>query len=159
MEKATETEQIIAVLDSTRGILLESVAQIPDGKFPWTPGPAASSVEAILQHIAEWETLYLSVVIHGDARATEWTLKVIVGRRDLLRKLEEIRAKTRQAIQRLAPADLDAVRHYRGEDYTVRQMILRLLRHEYYHTGQINYIYLLLNPQAAGQATPSPSPP
>jgi uncharacterized damage-inducible protein DinB len=103
--------------------------------------------------------LYLSVIVHGDGRDTEWTLKAIAGRKGLLRKLEEIRAKTRQAIQQLTPADLDAVRHYRGKDYTVRQMILRLLRHEYYHTGQINYIYLLLHPEAAGQATPSPSPP
>jgi uncharacterized damage-inducible protein DinB len=136
--------------------LIEAIVQIPEEKFGWAPCPSASSAEAILRHVAEFETWYVSMIVHRDGRYTDRSLRAISGRVPLLQKLEEIRTRTLQAIQQLKPVDLEAVFQYRGREHTVRQILLRLLRHEHYHTGQINYISFLLHPEASGQTLPPP---
>lgn len=152
----TEIEQYLEILASTRKILLDAMASIPDEKFAWQPGPAASSAEAIAQHIGAWESRYLSVIAHGDGRATDRTILTMKGKQSLLEHLGQIRAHSLQIINGLKSQDLDLLRLYGNTQRTVRHMLLRLLRHEYYHTGQINYIYLLLNPNATNEAVPSP---
>ncbi len=158
MEASLELEQFCAVLASTRQMLLEAIRAIPEEKLSWSPSPSASSVEAILRHLVAWETYFLSVIVKGDGRETERTRQKGTGRENLLRELEEIRARTLRVIQRLGPQDLDAPRRLPAGDSTIRQILLRLLRHEHYHLGQINYIYLLLHPQATGEALPPPPP-
>lgn len=152
----TEIEQYLEILSGTRKILLDAVASVPDAKFDWSPGPAASPAEAILQHIGAWESRYISVIVHGDNRATDRAILTLKGKKNLTEKIEQIRANTLQVIKQLRPGDLDATRPYDNTERTVRHMLLRLLRHEYYHTGQINYLYLLLHPNATGEAVPPP---
>ena len=153
----SEIDQYLEILNGTRKILLDAVASIPDEKFSWSPGLAASSAEAILQHIGAWESRYVSVIVHSDGRSTDRTILTVKGKKNLVEKVEQIRAQTLQVIQKLKSTDLDSLRPYDNTQRTVRHMLLRLLRHEYYHTGQINYIYLLLNPKAIGEAVPPPS--
>ncbi len=153
---SAEIEQYLEILAGTRKILLDAIASIPDEKFAWQPGPAASSAEAIVQHIGVWESRYLSVIVHGDDRVTDRTILTLKGKKNLVARTEQIRSSTLQIIRQLKPQELDTLRPYDNTQRTVRHMLLRLLRHEYYHTGQINYIYLLLNPSATGEAVPPP---
>lgn len=155
MAGSLEIEQIRELLAGTRKVLLDAVSEIPNEKFDWKPCPSASSTRAILGHLGLWEAFFLSVIA-GDRPRQATDLETLSGRQALLDRLEGIRAETLQAVRELGPMGLDEVRELPVGQSTVRGILLRLLRHEHYHAGQIAYISFLLHPEAAGPALPRP---
>lgn len=132
--------------------LREAVAALPAAQLGWKPAAQASSVAEILNHLSAWEGFLLAAAQRGEARAQTAVGPVTPG--PALSKLDALHERFLGFIEGLSPDALDTKRNVAGREVTVRELVLRWLRHEHYHVGQINYIHFLLGLQPEQTALP-----
>ena len=46
--------------------LRDALAQVPDDRLTWRPGPGTNTVAGIVQHIARANLAYANVMTHGE---------------------------------------------------------------------------------------------
>jgi uncharacterized damage-inducible protein DinB len=142
--------------------LLQTAASIPEAQGDWKPNKRASSMMEILRHLCEWESRLISLAKHGDARdqigVSPRTHPHLQG---VLAELERTRQHTFAFLDRISPADLSEKRSFSGQEASVRELLIRQLRHEHYHVGQIQYLHFLLglNPEEKPLPRPADIPP
>lgn len=134
----------------TYDALRQALDEVPDDRLYWRPGPLASTVAGIVQHIARANIGYANMMDHADLEP-RWAPEERPGRARLLVRLDESEQWVRATFQRMTPATLAQSRadHWQplGPPVTgpldALWFALQIVRHSAYHLGQIN-VYLLL---------------
>jgi uncharacterized damage-inducible protein DinB len=139
-------QQFVETYDALR----EALAQVPDDRMTWRPGPAANTAAWIVQHAIRANTVYASFMEHGE-RGAPWEIEERASRERLLERLEQSETRVRECFERMTPALLAQTRAERwgplGPEVEgpldARWFALQMVRHSAYHLGQLN-VYLLL---------------
>lgn len=142
---------IYSMLRLNREILKRKVAGLKPQHLAWQPDKYTNTIGTLLLHVAEAELWWMQEVIEGiplTRKQREEFRYEIYGspqarpaeRNELnffLRKLDKVRAKTKNILQRLKDKNLESV-HQKGKEKTTNGWILyHLIEHEASHTGQI----------------------
>jgi uncharacterized damage-inducible protein DinB len=144
-----ELEPIWKQFAETYDALRQALAEVPDERLVWRPGPKANTVAWMVQHIARGNIVYAMMAL--DERGERWELEERPSRQRLLERLDESEGRVRNAFERITPA---ALRQTRADGWgplgpEVRGPLdalwfaMQMVRHSAYHLGQIN-VYLLL---------------
>jgi uncharacterized damage-inducible protein DinB len=146
----SELEPVWKQLGETYDALREALAEVPDERLAWRPGPAANTVALIVQHIARANIRYANMMERSD-RGVPWELEESPGRQRLVERLDESERQVRETFERMTP---EALRQTRADRWgplgpEVRGPLdalwfaMQMVRHSAYHLGQIN-VYLLV---------------
>jgi uncharacterized damage-inducible protein DinB len=154
-----ELEPIWQQFAETCSALRQALAEVPDDRINWRPGPAANSVARIVQHIAGGNRLY-SRMMRGDENGPRRAVEVEPDRARLLEILDESEQIVRQTFDAMTPETLRQVRagdwNPLGPDVDgpldALWFALQTVRHAAYHLGQVNVYLLLLEGTADGLA-------
>jgi uncharacterized damage-inducible protein DinB len=145
-----ELEPIWRQFAETYEALRLALAEVPDARLTWQPGPHANSVAEIIQHIVRANIRYAHVMEAGETtRRPE--AEAAPDRARLLARLEESEQAVRQTFERMTP---EALRRVCADGWNplgpavegpldAGWFALQIVRHSAYHLGQIN-VYLLL---------------
>lgn len=152
-----ELQDLKRLFRASHEMLLQAVTAIPPEQIARKPHDGASSALEILRHLYEWESRLLSLAEHGDARdQIAVTPESHPDPEGVLAALKERRRRTEAFLDRLSPAELNRTRSLAGREVTVRELLIRQLRHEHYHVGQIEYLHFLLGVRPEEKPLPRP---
>ena len=139
----------------TYDALRQALAEVPDDRLHWKPGPAATTAALITQHIARANRAYASTIDgssfarppYEEAPSRERLLELLAASEQRVQEVfeqlpaEDLRCKRADRWSPLGPevqGPLDAM-------WFAQQMV----RHSAYHLGQINYILLLIEGESS----------
>lgn len=135
----------------------EALSAVPSGQLEWRPASRASTVLEILRHLCQWEMAFLSVASQGSVSMPFSVTAETHPEIDHVRsELDRVRGQTLDFLQGATTNDLDRRRTFMGREMTVRELIVRLLRHEHYHVGQIHYLHFLMDVKPEERPLPHP---
>src|SRR5690348_6693700 len=89
----------------TDAALRLALAEVPDERLLWRPGPQANSVAWIVQHVTRGNFCYAHVMEHGE-RGTLPEFEENPSRERLLERLRESEQQVRETFERMTPAML-----------------------------------------------------
>ncbi len=147
-----ECREAIALFDKHLQNLCELVESFPAEALWRRPRPGIVSLGALSRHVAGSMRDWFENGIAGGNwrrdRAAEFTEE---AGPDALRLVEHVR-QTRAAVDPIL-AEIDAVqwearRSFRGQTFTVRQIVLHQLEHVAYHAGQASFLRWLVGGMA-----------
>lgn len=152
-----ELEPIWRQLQETYAAIRDALAQVPDERLHWKPGPAASNVGWIVQHLARANLVYANFMEHGS-RGQHPEFEEMPSRRHLLDRLAQSEQGVRESFERMTA---EALRQIRADGWSplgpdVKGPLdglwfaLTMVRHSAYHLGQINVYLLIWEGEAAG---------
>ncbi|MGD8238365.1 MAG: DinB family protein [Armatimonadota bacterium] len=125
--------------------LRRALEPIPDDQMTHKAADLATTPAEIAIHACSAD-LHYSNVIDGGSRRVPIAAEDEPSRDALLRLIDDTEHSVRDLLAGLDDAALDGQRQvwrHRGPA-TVRFVLLHMLRHKHYHTGQLNYIHFLL---------------
>lgn len=142
-------ERIRKDLDEVRKELAETVQNMTPDDLNWVPNADAKMrpVKDILQEIGTMETITLSLAAHGEY--LEWGAAMQAFDKDtvadLLAALTDVRRKTQayldtvseETMEALIPLNEEWQGYFNAPTIEREEMFRWLVRHEYYHLGQI----------------------
>jgi uncharacterized damage-inducible protein DinB len=145
-----ELEPIWKQLTETYDAVRQALAEVPDDRLHWRPGPQANTVAGLVQHIARANVAYANMMDHGD-REPRRDLEERPDRALLLDRLAESEHRVLGVFEQMTP---DTLRLTRADEWaplgsTVIGPLdglwfaMQMVGHSAYHLGQIN-LYLLL---------------
>jgi uncharacterized damage-inducible protein DinB len=145
-----ELEPVWKQFTETYDALRQALAELPDDRLHWKPGPQATTVAEIAQHIAGANGRYAAMI--DGAPLIRGPLEEGVGRERLLELLAQSEARVQAVFEQLPAGDLHRKRadHWNplGPEVQGPLDVLwfagQIVRHSAYHLGQINYILRLL---------------
>jgi uncharacterized damage-inducible protein DinB len=150
-----ELEPIGKQFTETYDALRQALAEVPDDRLHWQPGPAANSVATIVQHIAGANVRYAGMMLRGEPGERRKP-EERPSREWLLERLEQSERQVRETFERMSPEALLLPRAERwgplGPEVQgpldALWFALQIVRHSAYHLGQINVYLLLLEGEA-----------
>jgi uncharacterized damage-inducible protein DinB len=146
----SELEPIWQQFNETYDALRQALAEVPDDRLTWRPGPNANSVAGIVQHVAGANIAYAQVMAYGNRGPRREPVEN-PGRSGLCERLQESEQAVRETFERMTP---EALRQPRADTWNplgpevdgpldALWFALQIVRHSAYHLGQVN-VYLLL---------------
>lgn len=151
------------MIEDTRQLTFETLADIPDAWLDWTP-PVGDSVGTLLYHIAviEADWLYVEILeqpfpsalvglLSHPIRTATGTLQPVVGETlaEHLARLAAVRAALLDTLAQMDDADLRRVRVLPEYDVTPEWVLHHLIQHEAEHRGQIGAVFAWARAQDA----------
>ena len=139
-------------LDDIRGLtglaydqLQHALELIPDDQTSHKAASSATTPAHIAIHTCAADLNY-SNVIDGGSRRVPLREEDEPSKDALLRLVADARQTVDDLLDGLDDAALDGERQVRWwkEPASVRWILIHMIRHKYYHTGQLNYIHFLL---------------
>lgn len=124
-----EIVMFLKAFEAVRGHLLELEAQIPGDAYNFKSLPHRKTIEEQLGHIAACQGWYLSQAWKGLPR--------LPRSRNVWHKLELNWERAREKLLSLQAEELDLVVRTKGEAWTCRKILRRLLYHEKFHLDTI----------------------
>jgi Protein of unknown function (DUF1572) len=120
----------------------------------WRPNPAVNSVGNLLLHLrgnlSQWVLAGLGGAVYERHRTQEFTADRTAGKADLVGGLHAVVDACGPVIRGLSPEALLRPLHIQGCDVDGVYVVLHVVEHMSYHTGQIVHITKeLLGPEAA----------
>jgi uncharacterized damage-inducible protein DinB len=145
-----ELEPVWKQFQETYHALRLALAEVPDERLHWRPGPAANSVAGIVQHTARANIRYAEVMEAGQ-RGERWEVEESPPRDRLLERLAESERHVQGTFERMTPEVLCQPRADRWNPLGPEVLgpldtlwfAHQIVRHSAYHLGQVN-VYLLL---------------
>jgi uncharacterized damage-inducible protein DinB len=133
---------ILEQLDAGRQRIDTALSRLDDASIWRRPRPGMNSVANLCLHLAGNEHHYIGHVIGGAdyvrTRSAEFTADGNVERSELIARLSAARDATRRTFETLTEAELGrAVDSNWPPKSTVLSVVLHVLEHYGYHTGQI----------------------
>jgi len=152
-----DLEPVWKQFTETYEALRQALAEVPEDRLAWRPGPKANTVAGIVQHIARANIGYAHVMEHGE-RGPRWQPEESPSRQWLLDRLDESAQRVQETFEWMTPERLRQIRADRwgplGPEVPgpldALWFALQMMRHSAYHLGQIN-VYLLLLEGESGQ--------
>jgi uncharacterized damage-inducible protein DinB len=152
MANAAVRELVTALEAAYRGdtehSILGSLWTVRDEEWASKLSPDGRSVREIARHVAAGKLAYYAAAFGDgtqswDAAAAAAESKA--SREDLMAFMDERHAELVRAVSALDDQDLDAPRaaHW-GELVPTRRILLVLIGHDYYHSGEINHLRSVL---------------
>jgi len=146
-----ELENYLGRIEDLRRQVGELVADLPTEVLNWRPiegddEHATNSLAVLAVHVAGAEHFWVAEVIGGYPPSRDRDAEFATQANDasdLLRRLEEVGAETRQVFSSLTEADLDSTREARGRTVLVRWGILHIIDHTALHLGHMQITYQL----------------
>lgn len=146
-----ELEPIWKQLGETYAALRQALAEVPDDRLTWRPGPKANSVAWMVQHIARANWRYAYRMEHGE-QGPQLEIEETADRGQLLSSLEQSERRVREVFERMTPEALRKVCADRWGPLgpavegplDALWFALQIVRHSAYHLGQVNVNLLLL---------------
>ena len=123
-----------------------AMAQVSDRDLHTLVDPDANSIAIIVRHLAGNLRSRFTDFLTTDGekparnRDSEFEMPEPVSRLEMMYWWQESWGVTLEAIDGLAPADLDRTVHIRGEAMMVPEALNRLVAHTAYHVGQIVFL-------------------
>jgi uncharacterized damage-inducible protein DinB len=145
-----ELEPVWKQFGETYDALRQALAEVPDERLHWKPGPQATTVAGITQHITRGNRAYASMI--DGRRDDRGAVEEAPDRARLLELIAESEARVRSVFDALPAEDLRRKRadHWGPLGPRVEGPLdalwfaQQIVRHSAYHLGQINYILRLL---------------
>lgn len=146
----SELEPVWKQFTETYDALRQALAEVPDDRLHWKPGPQATTVSEITQHIAGGNRRYAAMI--DGIPLVRGPLEEGLGHARLLQLLAESEERVRSVFEALPAEDLH---RKRADDWNPLGPEVegpldalwfgqQMVRHSAYHLGQINYILRLL---------------
>ena len=156
-----ELDSYLQMIDDLRGQVRDLVADLSPEALNWRPieGPeqhATNSLAVLTMHVAGAEHFWIAVVVGRQPSTRDRDAEFVTEATDaseLVRRLKEVGAETRQVFAGLGQDDLDGAREARGRTIPVRWCILHVIDHTALHLGHMQLTYQLWT---GGQTGPSP---
>jgi uncharacterized damage-inducible protein DinB len=145
-----ELEPVWKLFSETYDALRQALAEVPDDRLHWKPGPQATTVAEIAQHIAGGNRRYAAMI--DGSTVTRGPLEEAPDRARMLQLLVESEERVQSVFDALP---LDDLRRKRADQWNplgprvegpldALWFAQQMVRHSAYHLGQINYILRLL---------------
>jgi uncharacterized damage-inducible protein DinB len=145
-----ELEPVWKQFQETYQALRLALAELPEERVNWRPGPAANTVAGIVQHLARGNGVYASMMEQGQP-GERWPDEGRPSRGRLLERLAESEQRVQATFERMTS---EALRRPRAERWNplgpevagpldALWFAQQMVRHSAYHLGQVN-VYLLL---------------
>jgi uncharacterized damage-inducible protein DinB len=130
--------------------LRQALAEVPDDRLEWRPGPRANTVAVIVQHIARANGRYANMMERGEPGELR-SHEESPGRDRLLERLADSESRVRETFERMT---LERLAQVCADQWSplgpkvegpldALWFAQQIVRHSAYHLGQIN-VYLLL---------------
>ncbi len=140
-------KQLQSELAGTREALLGYCKGISAEEFVWEPRPGMKSVKAQLEEVGIMEKIHTRMLNTGDV--LNWQTAVTWSGEDvdsIFSDMANIRKETNDFLESCSDEEFftvkpmpEALQAWWGKEYAPEAMIRWILRHEYYHVGQITY--------------------
>ena len=142
----SRAERIVHEFDSVRSEMNEQLDRVETEEFDWAPRPGMKSIKSQLDEVGRMEKVILEHVRTGDRPTWDDSLSWPSEELSDYRKvIEEVRSDLKSYVSGLSDADLDGsvalpepwVKFWGLEEMAREEFFRWLIRHEYYHAGQI----------------------
>lgn len=145
-----ELEPVWKQLGETYDAFREALAQVPDERLHWRPGPKANTPADIVQHVARANVRYAGMMEQSTG-GSRWEIEESPSRARLLERLDQSERWVRETFERMT---LEALRQSRADSWNplgppvegpldALWFAMQMVRHSAYHLGQVN-VYLIL---------------
>jgi uncharacterized damage-inducible protein DinB len=128
-------------LDEFRLRIEACVDLLSEEQLWWRPNPAVNSVANLLLHLSgnlsQWVLAGLGGVTYDRHRTEEFTADRSATRAELVRALATVVADCGAVIRRLSSEELLRERHIQKSDVNGVYVVVHVVEHMSYHTGQI----------------------
>ena len=146
----SELEPVWKQFAETYAALREALAEVPDARLSWKPGPATNGVDGIVQHVIRGNTVYANFMERGE-RGAVGEPEANPSRQSLLARLDESEQRVREQFERMTSETVRQVRAPRWQPlgpeaegpHDALWFAMQMVRHTAYHLGQVN-LYLLI---------------
>jgi uncharacterized damage-inducible protein DinB len=155
----SEVENYTDRIHDLRGQVTKLIAGLPQEALDWRPLPAmeseagaeqaegtTNSLAVLAAHIAGAEHFWIGEVVGAlppsRDRDAEFTVQGLDATQ-LVARLGQTAAETREVLGGLQPADLDEMREVDGHTFPVRWCILHVIDHTALHLGHMQLTYQL----------------
>ena len=146
MDPRPHRERLLHDLKEIRDELVGEINRVKPEEFDVAPAEGAKSYKALLQEIATMEKLCAGWVSTGSM--PDWETAIAWSGNDIpsiLADIEKVRAETTAYLEEVDEAGLqtpkrlpeDWWQYFPVKDIEPEEMIRWVIRHEYYHLGQI----------------------
>jgi len=140
-----EINELLRITETTFNQLRDAFEGIPADKLNWRPAEGAISPRMQIVHACQADRGYANRIDSGSRRTDFDLERELTTKQELLAYLEETRMMTTDLIESQSAATMDnPVEVPWIPDATVRFVLLHMLRHKHYHTGQINMMRWVL---------------
>jgi uncharacterized damage-inducible protein DinB len=140
------SERLLADLTEIRQELVELVEEIPPTEMDWAPADGMKSYKALLEEIGAMEALTIGWIV--SRKLATWQDAVdalaIDNPQSAVAALEKVRSQTKQHLSTVTEEDLEkpiptheSWSIYFGPKIEPEELIRWIIRHEYYHLGQM----------------------
>ena len=138
-------QAIWSALDFRKPMMLRNIEPLSEQQMRWRPAPQRNSIAWHLWHIAEVEDNWIRALVTGEPPHFPFGVQVRAAtdeqyppRRDLLAYLHEVRAGSRQRLERTRDAELDrAVEDPDFGTLTVMEVWAGVVTSFAWHAGQV----------------------
>jgi uncharacterized damage-inducible protein DinB len=156
-----ELATYLQMIEDLRGQVRDLISGLPAEALNWRPlegvdEHATNSLAVLVTHVAGAEHFWIGEVVGGYALTRDRNAEFIARASDaseLVHRLEQVGAETREVFSALTEADLEGTREARGRTIPVRWGILHVIDHTALHLGHMQLTYQLWQ---GGQTGPSP---
>jgi len=132
------------LLDESLPRIRKCVAELSDEDLWFRPNDQSNSVGNLILHLCGNVGQYLLSGLGGAPdvreRPKEFSERGPVPRAELLARLERTMAEAAKALDRLEPSTILEKRVVQGFDYDGVGILIHVVEHFSYHTGQIAYV-------------------
>jgi uncharacterized damage-inducible protein DinB len=130
------------------------VSMLSEEQIWWTPNAACNSVGNLLLHLSgnltQWVLGGIAQTAFERHRSLEFAARETAPKSELMAGLADVVARARHAIREMSSADLTRAIRVQGYDTDGLGVVLHVVEHMSYHTGQIVAITKQLQGPAAG---------
>ena len=139
----SEEQGLIEIAELTFDQLRGALEGFPDGKLGWSPSDGVMSPRRQIAHACSADRRYANCIDGGSRRADCDLDRELRTGEDLTRLLEETREMTVRLIRSVEDLDrpVDIAWH---PGASVRFVLMHMLRHKHYHTGQLTLLLRLI---------------
>lgn len=157
----SELGNYLQMMEDLRGQVRDLISDLPAEALNWRPledadEHATDSLAVLATHVAGAEHFWIGEVVAGYAPTRDRDAEFVAqasGASELVHRLEQVSAETREVFSTLTESDLEGVREARGRTVPVRWCILHVIDHTALHLGHMQITYQLWK---GGQIGPSP---
>jgi uncharacterized damage-inducible protein DinB len=120
------------------------VGRLSEDQVWWRPNPATNTVGNLLQHLrgnlSQWVLAGLGGASYERHRTEEFTTTRAASGAELVAALRGIVEECQRILRNLSPEDLARPRRIQGYDVDGVYVVMHVVEHMSYHTGQIVHV-------------------
>lgn len=141
-------------LDLHTEMIKKSLDQISDKELWYKPNEVSNSIANLILHLCGNITQYAIVSLSDDEdlreRDKEFSMKSGYDKNKIYKKLSEVIEKSKSIIKNISEENLIKTREVQGFNYSGLGIILHVVEHYSYHTGQIASLTKLIKNSELG---------